>query len=43
METVGDYVYEKKDLIGHGAFAIVFKGNLREVCCEIKVEFTSNI
>jgi len=30
METVGDYVYEKKDLIGHGAFAIVFKGNLRE-------------
>ena len=34
METVGDYVYEKKDLIGHGAFAIVFKGNLREVCCE---------
>eukprot|EP00794_Sanderia_malayensis_P014204 gene14204-15686_t len=30
METVGRYVYEKKDLIGHGAFAIVFKGYLRE-------------
>ncbi|XP_065055043.1 serine/threonine-protein kinase ULK1-like isoform X2 [Rhopilema esculentum] len=30
MEKVGKYVYEKKDLIGHGAFAIVFKGSLKE-------------
>ncbi|XP_071946463.1 serine/threonine-protein kinase ULK2-like isoform X2 [Antedon mediterranea] len=26
MECVGDFEYNKKDLIGHGAFAIVFKG-----------------
>ena len=31
MEKVGKYVYEKKDLIGHGAFAIVFKGSFKEV------------
>ncbi|XP_062873328.1 serine/threonine-protein kinase ULK2 isoform X2 [Trichomycterus rosablanca] len=26
METVGDFEYTRKDLIGHGAFAVVFKG-----------------
>ncbi|KAL5016889.1 hypothetical protein ScPMuIL_006478 [Solemya velum] len=26
MEVIGDYEYNKKDLIGHGAFAVVFKG-----------------
>ena len=26
MEQVGNYEYNKKDLIGHGAFAVVFKG-----------------
>ena len=26
MEKVGDDEYSKKDLIGHGAFAVVFKG-----------------
>ncbi|KAI5626777.1 serine/threonine-protein kinase ULK2 [Silurus asotus] len=26
METVGDFEYSRKDLIGHGAFAVVFKG-----------------
>jgi len=25
-ETVGDYQFNRKDLIGHGAFAVVFKG-----------------
>lgn len=30
MEVVGDYEYSKKDLIGHGAFAIVYKGRLRK-------------
>lgn len=25
-ETVGDYQFSRKDLIGHGAFAVVFKG-----------------
>ncbi|XP_048751864.2 serine/threonine-protein kinase ULK2-like isoform X10 [Ostrea edulis] len=30
MEVVGDYEYSKKDLIGHGAFAVVFKGRNRK-------------
>ncbi|KAB0792946.1 hypothetical protein PPYR_12566 [Photinus pyralis] len=30
METVGDYEYSSKDLIGHGAFAVVFKGRHRK-------------
>ncbi|KAK4873703.1 hypothetical protein RN001_013063 [Aquatica leii] len=30
METVGDYEYNSKDLIGHGAFAVVFKGRHRK-------------
>ena len=31
-ETIGDYQYSKRDLIGHGAFAIVFLGYSRSVC-----------
>uniref|UniRef100_A0A0K8T064 Protein kinase domain-containing protein n=1 Tax=Lygus hesperus TaxID=30085 RepID=A0A0K8T064_LYGHE len=30
MELVGEYEYNSKDLIGHGAFAVVFKGRLRK-------------
>lgn len=30
MELVGDYEYNSKDLIGHGAFAVVFKGRHRK-------------
>jgi len=30
MEIVGEYEYNSKDLIGHGAFAVVFKGRLRK-------------
>lgn len=30
MEIVGDYEYNSKDLIGHGAFAVVFKGRHRK-------------
>ena len=30
MEIVGDYEYNSKDLIGHGAFAVVFKGRKRK-------------
>lgn len=30
-EHVGEFVYNKKDLIGHGAFAVVFKGHHRKV------------
>ncbi|KAF7267073.1 hypothetical protein GWI33_019675 [Rhynchophorus ferrugineus] len=26
METVGDYEYAAKDILGHGAFAVVFRG-----------------
>lgn len=26
MEIVGDYKYNTKELIGHGAFAVVYKG-----------------
>ena len=31
MESVGEYEYSKKDLIGHGAFAVVFKGRHKKV------------
>ncbi|KAG0416083.1 hypothetical protein HPB47_006759, partial [Ixodes persulcatus] len=29
METVGDFEYSTKDLIGHGAFAVVYKGRYK--------------
>uniref|UniRef100_A0A2R5LJ83 Putative serine/threonine-protein kinase unc-51 n=1 Tax=Ornithodoros turicata TaxID=34597 RepID=A0A2R5LJ83_9ACAR len=29
MEAVGDFEYNTKDLIGHGAFAVVYKGRYR--------------
>ncbi len=35
-ETIGDYQYSKRDLIGHGAFAIVFLGHSRSVCDQKK-------
>jgi serine/threonine-protein kinase ULK/ATG1 len=31
MESVGDFEYNAKDLIGHGAFAVVFKGRQKKV------------
>lgn len=31
MENIGDFQYDKKDLIGHGAFAVVFKGRSSKV------------
>ena len=31
MESIGDYEYSQNDLIGHGAFAIVFKGRHKVV------------
>ncbi|KAF4527920.1 hypothetical protein B566_EDAN011311 [Ephemera danica] len=30
MESVGDFEYNSKDLIGHGAFAVVFKGRRKK-------------
>nr|CAI5863565.1 unnamed protein product [Callosobruchus analis] len=39
MEIVGDYEYSTKDLIGHGAFAVVFKGRLREnTSCTVAIK-----
>jgi hypothetical protein len=31
METVGDFEYNPKELIGHGAFAVVFRGRHKKV------------
>jgi len=31
MEFVGDYQYRRSDIIGHGAFAVVFRGSSRLV------------
>jgi hypothetical protein len=31
MDTIGNFEYNKKDLIGHGAFAIVYKGRHKAV------------
>lgn len=31
MESVGDYEYNTKDLIGQGAFAVVYKGKSKKV------------
>lgn len=30
METIGKFEFNRKDLIGHGAFAVVFKGRHKE-------------
>ncbi|KAM6933169.1 serine/threonine-protein kinase ULK2 [Xenentodon cancila] len=30
MEAVGDFEYSRKDLVGHGAFAVVFRGRHRK-------------
>ena len=35
MEIVGDYEFSLKELIGHGAFAVVFKGRNKKVCLDI--------
>lgn len=29
---VGEYEFTKQDIIGHGAFAMVYKGRKRKVC-----------
>ena len=31
MESVGIYEYRSKDLIGHGAFAVVYRGRIKMV------------
>lgn len=42
MEIVGDYEYNSKDLIGHGAFAVVFKGRHRKVSYVFKRKIDPN-
>lgn len=32
MDTVGEFEYNPKDILGHGAFAVVFKGRFAKVC-----------
>lgn len=31
MESVDDYEYKPSDFLGHGAFAVVFKGRNKQV------------
>ena len=31
MQSIGDYEYRPGELIGHGAFALVFKGQHKQV------------
>ncbi|XP_078277303.1 serine/threonine-protein kinase ULK1 [Rhinoraja longicauda] len=39
METVGRFEFNRKDLIGHGAFAVVFKGRCTEKHdCEVAIK-----
>lgn len=44
-ECVGDYEYNSKDLIGHGAFAVVFKGRNKRTnqCVAIKSVTKKNL
>ena len=37
METIGNYEYRSKDLIGHGAFAVVYRGRTRTVSFNSKL------
>jgi serine/threonine-protein kinase ULK/ATG1 len=40
MEIVGDFEYNPKELIGHGAFAVVFRGRHKKVI-EVDIRFSS--
>lgn len=40
---VGEYEYNTRDLIGHGAFAVVFKGRQRKVYTHIHIEEKNRI
>ena len=39
METIGNYEYRSKDLIGHGAFAVVYRGRTRTVSFNSKLMY----
>lgn len=42
METVGKFEFSRKELVGHGAFAVVFKGRHREVSRRCRGLFSSD-
>lgn len=42
METVGKFEFSRKELVGHGAFAVVFKGRHREVSPRCRRLFSSD-
>lgn len=37
MQSIGEYEYGLANLIGHGAFALVFKGQHKPVCYYIQI------
>lgn len=39
MEIVGEFEYNPKELIGHGAFAVVFRGRHKKVCTRKFIKF----
>lgn len=41
MTNVGIYEFNPKDLIGHGAFAVVYKGRLKSVSAPSSLLFVS--
>jgi hypothetical protein len=41
MESIGEYYYDKKDILGHGAFAIVFKGYKKQVSLLLELDSAS--
>jgi len=43
METIGAYEYYTKDLIGHGAFAVVYRGRFRAVSAKTSYWLMRNI
>ena len=41
MTNVGIYEFNAKDLIGHGAFAVVYKGRLKSVSCATRFQLSA--
>ena len=41
MTNVGIYEFNAKDLIGHGAFAVVYKGRLKSVSCDTQFQISA--
>ena len=43
MTNVGIYEFNPKDLIGHGAFAVVYKGRLKSVSSTFRPFFSLSL